>query len=247
MNPRVVLIIQARMGSSRLPGKSLMDLAGAPLVGRILERVKRCRAVDDIVLAIPDTPEDRILFSLGEDYDVKVFAGSENDLVERYYQAALSSNAQIVGRLPADNATPEPAEIDRIVNFHLSLGYRGFSSNLSTIGNSEYPDGIGAEIFDFSLLEEARARHDDPRKREHVHLNFFDYGSGKAIDDQWCPINSIKCPAGFRRPDLILDVNTPEQYEFMRQLYEYLYPRNPQFHITDTIQWYDNVYKNSNA
>lgn len=246
MKPKVVLVIQARMGSTRLPGKSMMDLAGAPLVGRILERVKRCTKLDDIVLAIPDTEKDRVLMALGESYGIKVFAGSENDLVERYYQAALWSNADIVGRLPADNATPEPGEIDRIVDYHLSLGRRGFSSNLSVIGDSDYPDGIGAEMFDFSLLEEARTRHTDPRQREHVHLNFYDYSSGQAVDAAWCPVSTIKCPEGFRRPDLILDVNTQEQYEFIRQLYEYLYPRNPQFHITDTIRWYDDVYKKSN-
>lgn len=247
MKPRVVLIIQARMGSTRLPGKSMMDLAGAPLVGRILERVKRCTKLNDIVLAIPDTGNDRVLMGLGESYGIKVFAGSESDLVERYYQAALWSNADIVGRLPADNATPEPAEIDRIVDYHLSLGRRGFSSNLSVIGDSDYPDGIGAEMFDFSLLEEARARHNDPRQREHVHLNFYDYSTGQAVDAAWCPVSTIKCPEGFRRPDLILDVNTLEQYEFMRQLYEYLYPRNPQFHITDTIRWYDDVYTKSKS
>jgi spore coat polysaccharide biosynthesis protein SpsF len=242
---RVVLIVQARMGSTRLPGKSMMDLAGAPLVGRILERVKRCTKLDDIVLAIPDTKTDRELMRLGESYGIKVFAGSENDLVERYYQAALWSKAEIVGRLPADNATPEPAEIDRIVDHHIALGRPGFSSNLSVIGNSEYPDGIGAEIFEFSLLKDARTRHNDPRQREHVHLNFYDYSTGQAVDAAWCPISTIKCPESFRRPDLILDVNTQEQYEFMRQLYEYLYPKNPQFHIIDTINWYDDVYMKS--
>ncbi len=220
-----------------------MDLVGAPLLGRILERVKRCRNLDDIVLAIPDTEKDCVLRELGEKYGVKVFVGSENDLVERFYQAALWSKAEIVGRLPADNATPEPAEIDRIVDHHLSLGRRGFSSNLSEIGDSEYPDGIGAEMFDFSLLEEARARHNDPLQREHVHLNFFDYKTGQSVDPKWCPVSTIKCPADFRRPDLILDVNTPEQFEFMRQLYAYLYPKNSQFHITDTIRWYDEIYR----
>ena len=239
---KVVLILQARMGSQRLPGKSMMDLAGAPLVGRILERVKRCTLLDDIVLAIPDTKENLVLKGMAEEYGIKVFAGSENDLVERYYQAALWTNATIVGRLPADNATPEPAEIDRIVDYHLSLTRRGFSSNLSAIGDSEYPDGLGAEIFDFSLLEEARARHSDQRQREHVHLNFYDYSTGQAVDEAWCPVRTVKCPVDFRRPDLILDVNTPEQYEFMRQLYGYIYPRKPQFHITDTIRWYDEVY-----
>jgi spore coat polysaccharide biosynthesis protein SpsF len=242
MGARVVLIIQARMGSTRLPGKSMMDLAGAPLVGRILERVKRCSRLDDIVLAIPDTEQDRDLKILGESYGINVFAGSENDLLERYYRTALWAKADIIVRLPADNATPEPSEIDRIIEHHLSLGRRGFSSNLSVIGDSGYPDGIGAEIFDFTLLEEARAKNAGPRQREHVHLNFYDYSTGQSVDGEWCPVSTVRCPAAFRRPDLVLDVNTLEQYEFMRALYEYLYPGNPEFHITDTIRWYDEVY-----
>ena len=240
--PNVVLIIQARMGSTRLPGKSMMDLAGTPLVGRILERVKRCQKIDDIVLAIPNTPDNEVLKNLGSSYNVKVFAGSENDLVERYYEAANWAKADIVVRLPADNPTPEPIEIDRIITHHLSLGLRGFSSNLSVIRDNEYPDGIGAEVFDFSLLEEARAKNPDQRLREHVHLNFYDYVSGDAVNTEWCPINTVKCPEAFRRPDLILDVNTQEQYQFMRSLYEYLYPLNPHFHITDIIDWYDKVH-----
>lgn len=243
MASRIVLIIQARMGSTRLPGKSLMDLAGAPLVGRILERVKRCQLVDEIVLAIPDTPDDRVLGRLGDSYGVTVFAGSETDLVERYYRAAEASSADIVGRLPADNIAPEPDEIDRIIEHHLSLGRRGFSSNLSVVNNSGYPDGIGAEVFDVSLLAEARERFQAPFQREHVHLNFFDYTTQKAVDPSWCPISTVECPQEFRRPDLVLDVNTQEQYEFSQQLYEALYPLNPNFHITDIIRWYDNDYR----
>lgn len=243
MKKHVALVIQARMGSTRLPGKSMMDLAGVPLVGRILERVKRCRCVDEIVLAIPNTPEDKILGSLGKDYGVRVFAGSENDLLDRYYHAALFSKADVVGRLPADNATPEPSEIDRIITHHLSLGRRGFSSNLSVIDNSGYPDGIGAEVFDFSLLAEARQHHTDLRQREHVHLNFFDYSEQQAVDEKWCPISTVKCPPEFSRSDLVLDVNTQEQYELMRRLYNDLYPKNPNFHITDIIRWYDEVYR----
>lgn len=247
MKPRVVLIIQARMGSTRLPGKSMMDLAGAPLVGRILERVKRCKSLDDIVLAIPNTEKDLVLRRLGESYGIKVFAGSETDLVERYYQAALWSEADLVGRLPADNATPEPSEIDRIVDYHISLGQPGFTSNLSVISDSGYPDGIGAEVFDFSLLAEVRAQNSDLQQREHVHLNFYDYSKSQPVNSNWCPVNTIKCPERFRRPDLILDVNTIEQYNFMRDLYEYLYPKNPNFHICDTILWYDEIYLKSKS
>jgi spore coat polysaccharide biosynthesis protein SpsF len=175
-----------------------------------------------------------------------VFTGSENDCLDRYYQAATASGADLVGRLPADNAAPEPGEIDRIVQFHQSLGRPGFSSNLAQISVDGvatcYPDGIGAEIFDFELLAHAWRNNSDPRRREHVHLNFFDYGTQRAVDPVWCPVHSIACPADFRRPDLVLDVNTPAQYEFMRTLYAELYPANPNFHITDIIVWYDTVY-----
>jgi spore coat polysaccharide biosynthesis protein SpsF len=233
------------MGSTRLPGKSMMELAGEPLVGRILERVKRCRRIDEIVLAIPDTGTDSVLGDLGRRYGVTLFAGSENDLVERYYQAGLVAKADIVGRLPADNATPEPEEIDRIADFHRALGRRGFSSNLTQVGDNRYPDGIGAEMFDFSLLAEARERHGDPRQREHVHLNFFDYSTQTPVDAAWCPITTVPCPQEFARPDLVLDVNTAEQYAYMHALYAALYPRNPNFHITDIIVWHDTVWKSS--
>lgn len=242
----VSLIVQARMGSERLPGKSMMKLAGEPLVGRILERILRCKSIDHIILAIPNSKENEELLNLSKNYNVEVFQGSENNLIERFYYAALQFNTDIVVRLPADNAVPEPAEIDRIVNFHLSLNKKGFSSNLAEINGSKYPDGIGAEVFDFCYLEELITRNLSDKRQEHIHLNFYNYESGKPVDASWCPINTINCPAEFNRPDLILDVNTLEQYKFMNALYYDLYSKNKKFHITDIIKWYDNKYMKEN-
>ena len=126
---KVVLIIQARMGSTRLPGKSMMDLAGAPLVGRILERVKRANKINQVVLATSDQKQDDILEKLADDYDVFCFRGSENDLVDRYYQCAKSLKADVVLRLPADNPCPEPSEYDRLIEYHIESG-NDFSSNI---------------------------------------------------------------------------------------------------------------------
>ena len=238
----IALIIQARMGSKRLPGKSMLDLAGEPLVGRIIERVKRCEKVDKIILAIPDTKENHILYSLALDYQVNVFVGSETDLLSRYYHASLWAEATTIVRLPADNATPEPTEIDRIIHHHLNLEFPGFSSNLSQTGQSGYPDGIGAEVFNFDLLEHAFLNNTEQCQREHVHLNFYNYETGRLYDESRCKVSTVQCPPEFRRPDLVLDINTLEDYQFMKELYEYLYPKNPNFHITDTIDWYDNTY-----
>jgi len=237
------LIIQARVGSSRLPGKSLLDLAGETLVGRILERVKRCRLVDEIILAIPDNEENLPLKLIGEKFNVKVFLGSEDDLLDRYFKAAKSSNSKYICRLPADNPTPEPIEIDKLIKFHKENNKYGFSSNICSFFQSGYPDGIGIEIFNIELLENVYHYQLDSSKREHVHLNFFDYNTEKAVDNKWCPIKTIECPISIRRPELILDVNTYDQYLFMKELYEYLYPLDNNFTIKDTLNWYDNVYK----
>ena len=242
MNKRVVLIIQARMGSSRLPGKSMMDLAGKPLIARVLERVKRSKNADNIVLAIPDNKENDVLEKEANTANINFFRGSENNLLDRYYQAAKAFNADIVGRIPADNPLSEPEEIDRIISHHRALNRPGFSSNLAEVQGSGYPDGIGAEMFDFSLLQRAWNIESDEAKKEHVHLNFYDYESDKVVNSSLCPVTTIRCPKNIRRPDIVLDVNTDEQYKFIKEIYEYFYKTNPYFNIKDIIGWYDDVY-----
>jgi spore coat polysaccharide biosynthesis protein SpsF len=246
MSNNVTAIVQARMGSTRLPGKSMMFLAGTPLVGRVLERIKSAKKVDKLVLAIPDSSENDPLESLAKSYGVSVFRGSETDLVDRYYNAAKYFSCKYVVRIPADNPVPQGSEIDRIIDHHLSLNRPGFSSNLAQVYESKYPDGIGAEIFDFELLEEASEDFSDSSKREHVHLNFFNYSTQKAIDEKWCPISTIPCPSDFARPDIILDVNTQAQFEYMANLYKDLYPSNPNFDIKDIIKWHDKNYGTEN-
>ena len=242
MSNTVAAIVQARMGSTRLPGKSLMLLAGKPLVGRVIERIRTATKIDKLILAIPDNIENDPLERLGKSYGVQIFRGSEIDLVDRYYNAAKNLSCKYVVRIPADNPVPQGSEIDRIIDHHLSLNRPGFSSNLAEIYGSRYPDGIGAEIFDFELLEEISADFSDSRKREHVHLNFFDYATQKAVDENWCPISTVHCPSDFARPDIILDVNTQIQFEYMANLYKELYPSNPNFDIKDIIKWHDDNY-----
>jgi spore coat polysaccharide biosynthesis protein SpsF len=230
------------MGSTRLPGKSMMDLAGAPLLARILERVKRAARPDVTIMATTQEPQDDVLVKVGAEAGVTVFRGAENDLVDRYYQAAKAYGADIVVRIPADNATPEPSEIDRIIDYHLNSN-TVFSSNLAQVFGNGYPDGIGAEVVDFWALEEIWRGQRDAHRSEHPHLNFFDYGTQTQVNSERYPVGTVPCPTASARPDLVLDVNTQVQYEFIRELYEYLYPRNPQFGIVDIIAWYDAVYR----
>ena len=246
MSIKVVAIVQARMGSTRLPGKSLMHLAGVPLVGRVLERIKFATKIDKLILAIPESSENNPLELLAQNYGVSVFRGSEIDLVNRYYNAAKNLSCKYVVRIPADNPVPQASEIDRIIDHHLSLNRPGFSSNLAQVYGSKYPDGVGAEIFDFELLKEASEDFSDSSKREHVHLNFFNYSTQEAVDEKWCPISTVPCPSDFARPDIVLDVNTQDQFEYMAHLYKDLYPSNPKFDIKDIIKWHDKNYGTEN-
>ena len=238
MNIKVVLIVQARMGSTRLPGKSMMDLAGAPLVGRILERVKRAKKIHKIVLATSDQEKDNILESLANDYDVSCFRGSENDLVDRYYQAAKFHGANIVLRLPADCPFPEPSEYDRLIEYHLKNNY-DFTSNIYPFMNNGYPSGIGVEAFNYDVLEKVWEFENNPIKREHIALNFFDYINNKIPDQSPFSISTILCPKKMSRPDIDIDINTEEDYLLVKRIYEDVVDYRPFFNFCDVIKWYD--------
>ena len=237
--PRVVLIIQARMSSTRLPGKSMMPLAGKPLVFRMVERLKKCKRIDEIVIAIPDIPEDQVLIELAQELDVSSFQGSLLDVRDRYLRSAKQFDADYVVRIPADNPIPDANEIDKLIDFHLAKNPNGFSSNLAQVNNSGYLDGVGAEIFSTKLLEESIARSSSETVKEHVHRNFFDYATQTPVDAAWCSIASPIAPAEIRRPDIILDVNTMDDYIKIKRIYDNLYPKNPNFTTVDVINFLD--------
>jgi spore coat polysaccharide biosynthesis protein SpsF len=227
------------MSSTRLPGKSMMPLAGKPLVFRMVERLKSCKKVDEIVLAIPDQPEDQVLADLAKELHISNFKGSPLDVRERYLYCARQFNAEFILRIPADNPIPDAGEIDKLVEFHLLNNSRGFSSNLAQVNNSGYLDGVGAEIFSTKLLEESISRSSSELFKEHVHRNFFDYSNQTPVDAYWCPISSPKAPTELRRPDIILDVNTMDDYTKIKRIYDHLYPQNPNFTTVDVINFID--------
>ena len=236
---KVVLIIQARMSSTRLPGKSMMPLADKPLVYRMVERLKNCKKIDEIVIATSDQPEDQVLLELAKVLQVSYFQGNLLDVRNRYLKAAEQFQADFIIRIPADNPMPDSNEIDKLIEFHLEHNPSGFSSNLAQVNNSGYLDGIGAEIFSTKLLQESLARSSSETVKEHVHRNFFDYSTQTPVDSSWCPIASPKAPAELRRPDIILDVNTMDDYTKIKRIYDHLYPQNPNFTTVDVINFID--------
>jgi spore coat polysaccharide biosynthesis protein SpsF len=237
------IIVQARVGSKRLRNKMLMTLAGKPIICRIIERLKRVKNSNKLIVAIPDTKENDTLVKILKKQRVIIFRGSENNLVERYYLAAKKHKIKNVIRFPGDNCLPEPSEIEKIINFYEKFSKPFFASNLSNILNNGYPDGIGAEIFGFKLLEDLMCKKLTKSQKEHPHTNFFNYKTNKPINSKWCKVRTIKCNKKFKRPEIKLDVNTMSEYKYMKNIYDNLYFKDPKFNIMQTIKFLDEKIK----
>jgi spore coat polysaccharide biosynthesis protein SpsF len=227
------------MSSTRLPGKTMMPLAGKPLIYRMIERLKKCQKVDQIVIATSTNKEDEVIKDVADQFDVEFFQGSLLDVRDRYFQASKKYGADFILRIPADNPIPDHFEIDSLIDFHLENNQNGFSSNLAQVKNSGYLDGIGAEIFSTRLLEEAINKFDNDIVKEHVHRNFFDYSTQSEVNKDWCPVKSPIAPKELNRPDIVLDVNTKEDYDKISDIYANLYPKNPDFSTIEVIKYLD--------
>ena len=233
------IIIQARMESRRYPNKMLKILFNKTVIEHIIERIKRCKAVSKIILAVPNNNNSARFVKIAKSLNINYFLGSENNLVKRFYDAAIKFNIDPIVRFPGDNVIPEPSEIDRIVKHHKKQKKNVFSSNLIPFQNSGYPDGIGAEVFNLYLLEKIIKKKLSNKRKEHLHLNFINYKLGKPTDYKLCSISTVKCPKKYARPDLKFDINYKKQYLIFKKMYLELYKRNKFFGIMEAINWID--------
>jgi spore coat polysaccharide biosynthesis protein SpsF len=164
---KVVAIVQARMGSTRLPGKVLEDLAGEPVLVRCINRVRRSQKLDEVVVATTAQNEDEIIVQLCAEHGWPYFRGSEQDVLDRYYQAALSYQAQVVVRITSDCPLIEPEVVDRVVKEFLdhqpNLDYAA-----NTLPPRTFPQGLDTEVIGFDALERAWREDRNPAWREHV-------------------------------------------------------------------------------
>ena len=216
-----VAILQARMSSTRLPGKVMKLLAGRPMVDRQLERLRRCTTLLRIVVATSTDASDDPLAKHLESQGVDVFRGSLNDVLGRYVGAARAFGAtgQVV-RLTADCPLTDPGVIDDCVSLHARTG----ADYVSNGREPTYPHGLDVEAFGMDVLEAAAREARDPYEREHV------------------------TPFIYRRPErftlgaltqakdeshLRWTVDTPEDFAFVERVYAALYPTKPDFTSDD--------------
>jgi spore coat polysaccharide biosynthesis protein SpsF len=217
LDKKVIAVIQARMGSSRLPGKSLMPVWGnVSLLEMVLRRVKRANMPSRVVLATPDQPRDDPLIPIAQRCGVDTFRGSENDVLGRFVGALEKFPAEAVVRGAADNPLIDPLMIDNLVNFFWEHSPCDYATNMPTWEHSPYghvcgfPDGVGAEILSASTLRRLDVEATDSHDREHV--TTFLHGN----PDFCC--HYLYAEDDYRRPQYRLDIDYKEDLEFVREL-----------------------------
>lgn len=162
---KIVAIIQARMGSTRLPGKMLQDIAGKPAIERVFKRVRQSKLIQEIWLATTASPADDKLADWAEKNGVSCYRGSENDVLDRYYQAALKSKADVAIRITGDCPLLDWRVVDEVIKCYGDGSKYDYASNTDP---PTYPDGLDVEIFSFKALERAWKEAELQSEREHV-------------------------------------------------------------------------------
>ena len=161
---KIVAIVQARMGSTRFPNKVMRPICATPMIGLLLERLSGAQRLDDVVLATSDDVRNEPLASYVREIGYVVYRGSENDVLDRYYQAARGLGADVVVRITGDCPLIDPTVVDGVIARFLDSGV-DYAANILP---PSYPDGLDAEVFSFRALETAWRQATAAREREHV-------------------------------------------------------------------------------
>lgn len=226
---KIVAIIQARLTSTRLSKKIMLDLCGQSLLWHVVERVKQAKLIDSIVLAIPDSSSNDDLGRFVKQYDWNVFRGSENDVLSRYYHAAAQFKADVIVRITSDCPLIDPKIIDETIKQHICDG-----NDYTAVGvEGGFPRGLDVEVFNFKSLEIAYSKAMDRSEREHVTLFIYQ-------NPQLFKINFIEASGARRRPDIRLTVDTEEDLLLIKEIYARLKSYENNFSTEDVLAIIDN-------
>lgn len=207
---KVVALIQARMGSSRFPGKMLAELGGAPVLEWVVRRATKARLVNQVVLATTDHERDDALVKLAQKLGINVFRGSELDVLGRFAVAAELYGADVIVRICADNPFIDPDEIDRLLIDFTNNSCDYSCNHQQRLGN-RYADGFGAEVLSNSLLQEMSRFATELIHREHATLYLWDHAKKYRI-------RVVDAPLELAYPELRFDVDTMHDLESIKKL-----------------------------
>jgi spore coat polysaccharide biosynthesis protein SpsF len=226
-NRKTVAIIQARMGSTRLPGKVLKSILGEPMLLKLAKRVLLAKTLDEVVVATSTLAQDDAIKVLCDENNIHVFRGDSLDVLKRYYYAAKQFEAEIILRLTGDNPLIDPEIIDTAVSKFIELNSTQTIDYLST---QNYPCGLNVEVFSFGTLEKTFINSLKPYEREHVTPFMYQ--------------NSDKFNLYFHKSQtdysaIRLTVDTPEDFELIETIFNTFNNKKEIFLLEDILNLFE--------
>ncbi|MBM4171020.1 MAG: acylneuraminate cytidylyltransferase [Ignavibacteria bacterium] len=231
---KIITVIQARLSSSRLPGKVLLPILEKPLLSRMIERVEKSKYIGKVVVATSTNQEDDKIEELCKSENITCFRGHLTDLLDRHYQAALKYDADAVVKIPSDCPLIDPEIIDLVIKYYMEkLKDYDYVSNLHP---PTYPDGNDVEIMSIAALRKAWQESTKYYEREHTTPYFWE-------NPQKFRIGNVLWSKGVDYSTTHRwTIDYEEDYQFIKRVFEELYPNNQMFGINDILNL---VLKNS--
>ena len=201
---KVIGVIQARIGSTRLPYKMMLSLHGKPLIEWVVKRVQKSKLLNELIVAIPIGEDNDVLARYLEELKVKVFRGSESNVLNRFFESVKENGATHIVRICADNPLIDAKEIDNLIKFYQDNSCDYAYNHIPK--KNKYPDGLGAEIISFDLLKNLNDNVKSQHHKEHS-LSYIIDNSEKYIIKTFNPADK-----NLHHPELKFDVDTFEDY-----------------------------------
>ena len=231
---RVGFIIKARMSSSRLPGKALKKICGITCLEHLVRRLVRSKYCQELIIATSTQADDDVIAEEAEKLGVKCYRGSLNDVLGRLVGAMEYYDVDPVVQIDGDRAMQDVAVVDYLVETYFEE-YPEYDCvvNLNKSGDYTFPPGQVVYVFKAAALFHANRLSLDDKAREHLYLAFFE-------NRHLFRIRTIAAPKCWRRPDIRMAIDTPEDLEFNRRIFEKLYRKNTYFSVMDVFRLVDN-------
>lgn len=222
---KIVATIEARMTSSRLPGKVLLPAQGKPMLYHLVNRLKAVTSINEIVLATTINATDDVLIDFAKQESILSYRGSEEDVMSRVIGAAETADADVIVEITGDCPIIDPDLVEQTIQMYLHHE-AAYASNTHI---SSYPDGMDTQVFSLESLKRSSAMTDDPLDHEHVSLYMRNH-------PEIFPHVHLIAPPSLHWPNLGLTLDEQADYLLLKKIIETLSPENPLFSCLDTIQ-----------
>jgi spore coat polysaccharide biosynthesis protein SpsF len=204
---KIVCIIQARIGSTRLPGKVMKKIRGETILYYVVERVKQSKLIDQIIVATTINQQDDVIVKEAERLNVNSFRGSEEDVLSRYYHAAKKYNADIIVRITSDCPLIDPEMADIVIKKHVD-NKADYTANVI---KRTYPRGLDTETFNFDILEDSYQNADKDYQKEHVTEYITEH-------PEKFKLQNVEAIGKLKRPDIRITLDTKEDFELIEKI-----------------------------